>query len=75
MLELSHYDEVVKVAKSGLAKKHVFGGEATVAGTGRKTLACASAIQSLLHSLTANGCGYEQKALVAKSSRSPVQVL
>ena len=38
---LSWYDKVVKMAECGQAKKHVFCGEGTVAGTGCKTLACA----------------------------------
>jgi len=49
VLELSGYDEVVKVAKSGLAKKHVFGREATVVGMGRQTLYCGLEI-TVLHS-------------------------
>jgi hypothetical protein len=42
--ELSSHDEIVLVAKSRQAKKHVFCSAGIVAGTGCKTLACASEV-------------------------------
>jgi len=41
---LSWYYKVGPMAESGRAKKHVFGGEGTVAGKGRQTLARASEV-------------------------------
>jgi len=61
--------------KSRAAKKHVLSGEATVAGMGRQTLACAFAIMILCSRFAANGTAVVGVCVTGEASRQFVPVV